>query len=679
MISLGNVTRRAARRGYAAAKLVFNDLTPVRVLPALDWWAPDAAVSSSFQSAPLRLAADVVLAHRAFTLSGKAAFTHPCHADSPATVRGALTLSGIAGVELTGGGAPVLAEAAVSCDGAFTLSASAAAAAFFGLPIGAAAVTVTGHALVPGRRRGFHAAVTSRSLALHQGQELGMGLVPAPAAGSFDLAGEIRFATVDKHHGEALAVMATAKLHLAIALPRRLAVRLASQTVQWAAGNEHRNVEPPTRQWTLDGELLLNLGEGRDLVADGAKVTALAATVDVAPDGALTARFAARLPEGGAGTGSLGVPVGRGLRVAGGTLTMNATFAAPTVSPREEDGAPALTALTGFIRGKAEFERFDHMFGDLFSRQHLIGHAGMSAALEASTAFTLTGGGAGSADRSATEAHTVVAATLWSAPGGGVRTLLATSPTSLYTSFRESHLVALTSYDAASVIAPTLALGASLSFAARGSFAFPCAGHARLATTATLRLGSGFTSAEHAGVLKWACGAPAAGAPKAVLSGVIAAPAAVGAYRFLGQSHYTARATVASALAGSELLWSGVLEGTLAAAAGAHGSADVLRLAFDAHLGTFGLAAAQKKGLLVLNKGGLGAAAASEVQVEVATSWMQATLAVDEAAGCSGAGSAFTGEAALDLAWLDSVGPGILLATSEHAIYSINEGQHACR
>ena len=67
----------------------------------------------------------------------------------------------------------------------------------------------------------------------------------------------------------------------------------------------------------------------------------------------------------------------------------------------------------------------------------------------------------------------------------------------------------------------TLARGASLSFAARGSFAFPCAGYARLATTATVRLGGGggFSSGEHAGVLKWACGVPAAGEPKAVLSG----------------------------------------------------------------------------------------------------------------------------------------------------------------
>jgi hypothetical protein len=175
----------------------------------------------------------------------------------------------------------------------------------------------------------------------------------------------------------------------------------------------------------------------------------------------------------------------------------------------------------------------------------------MSATFEASTEFALTAG-AVSADRLATEAHTVVAASLWSTPG------------------------------------------ASLSFAGRGSFTFPCTGYARLATTATLRLGSGFSSGKHVGVLKWACGAPAAGAPKAVLSGDIAAPAAVGEYRFLGQSHYSARATVASGQAGSELRWSGVLEGTLAAAAGAHASAAVLRLAFDAHLGTFGLATAQK-------------------------------------------------------------------------------------
>ena len=53
---------------------------------------------------------------------------------------------------------------------------------------------------------------------------------------------------------------ATATLHLAVALPQRLAMRLASQTVQWAAETEHRSVEPPTRQWTLAGELLLNLG-----------------------------------------------------------------------------------------------------------------------------------------------------------------------------------------------------------------------------------------------------------------------------------------------------------------------------------------------------------------------------------------------------------------------------------
>ena len=127
------------------------------------------------------------------------------------------------------------------------------------LPIGAAAVTVTGHALAPGRRRGFHAAVTSRSLARHQSHEPGKKLElelesrPGPVAGNFDLGGEIRFATVDKHHGEALAVMATVKLHLALALPQRLDMQLASNTVQWAAESEHRNVEPPTRQWTLAG------------------------------------------------------------------------------------------------------------------------------------------------------------------------------------------------------------------------------------------------------------------------------------------------------------------------------------------------------------------------------------------------------------------------------------------
>ena len=47
---------------------------------------------------------------------------------------------------------------------------------------------------------------------------------------------------------------ATAKLHLAFALPRRLALRLASvKAVEWAAENEHRAVEPPTRSWTLAG------------------------------------------------------------------------------------------------------------------------------------------------------------------------------------------------------------------------------------------------------------------------------------------------------------------------------------------------------------------------------------------------------------------------------------------
>ena len=208
----------------------------------------------------------------------------------------------------------------------------------------------------------------------------------------------------------------------------------------------------------------------------------------------------------------------------------------------------------------------------------------------------------------------------------------------------------MTSYDAASVIAPTLAPGASLSFAARGSFAFPCAGHARLATTATLRLDSGFSSGEHAGVLKWACGAPAAGAPKVVMSGVIAAPAAVGRYRFLGQSHYAAQATVSSALAGSELRWKGVLEGTLAAAEGTHGSNDVLRLAFDGHIGTFGLAAAQKQDRLPQGEGSLGA-----MKVDVITSWLVATLAVSTGE-CSGSGSRFTGQASFDLAWLNSVG-----------------------
>jgi len=309
IISLGHVTGRAVRRGYAAAGLVVNDLSAVRVLPALDWWAADASDSSSFQSAPLRLSADVVLAHRAFTLSGDAAFFHPCNADSPATMSGALTLSGLAGVELSGGGAPVIAEAAVSCDGAFTLSAAAATAAFFGLPIGAAAVTVTGHALVPGRRRGFHAAVTSHSIARHQTHELRkqlkLELEPGagPAAGSFDFGGEIRFATVDRHHGEALTVMATANLHLAFALPRRLETQVVSKTVQWAAENEHRNVEPPSRKWTLDGQLLLNLGDSLDLAADGARLTAVAATVDVAADGVLTARFTARLPSGAGSPG----------------------------------------------------------------------------------------------------------------------------------------------------------------------------------------------------------------------------------------------------------------------------------------------------------------------------------------------------------------------------------------
>jgi hypothetical protein len=54
---------------------------------------------------------------------------------------------------------------------------------------------VTGRALVPGQRRGFHAAITSRSLKhLHDhvlGEELELGLVPGlgPASSSFVLAG----------------------------------------------------------------------------------------------------------------------------------------------------------------------------------------------------------------------------------------------------------------------------------------------------------------------------------------------------------------------------------------------------------------------------------------------------------------------------------------------------------
>jgi hypothetical protein len=55
-----------------------------------------------------------------------------------------------------------------------------------------------------------------------------------------------------------------------------------------------------------------------------------------------------------------------------------------------------------------------------------------------------------------------------------------------------------------------------------------------------------------------------------------------------------------------------------------------------------------------LSIGELGEAAA--IEVEVATTWMQASLAVAAAARCSGAGSAFTGEASLDLAWLNSAG-----------------------
>ena len=123
------------------------------------------------------------------------------------------------------------------------------------------------------------------------------------------------------------------------------------------------------RPWTLAGELLLNLGESRDLVADGANLTAVAATVDVAADGALTARFTARLPSGaGAGGGSIGVPVGRGMHVVDGTLTMNATFAAAAVTVGEDGEAraqatPAPAELTGFIHGQAAFDRFDHMAG----------------------------------------------------------------------------------------------------------------------------------------------------------------------------------------------------------------------------------------------------------------------------------------------------------------------------
>ena len=55
-----------------------------------------------------------------------------------------------------------------------------------------------------------------------------------------------------------------------------------------------------------------------------------------------------------------------------------------------------------------------------------------------------------------------------------------------------------------------------------------------------------------------------------------------------------------------------------------------------------------------LTLGELGAAAA--IELEVATTWMHASLAVAAAAGCSGAGSAFTGEASLDLAWLNLAG-----------------------
>ena len=55
-----------------------------------------------------------------------------------------------------------------------------------------------------------------------------------------------------------------------------------------------------------------------------------------------------------------------------------------------------------------------------------------------------------------------------------------------------------------------------------------------------------------------------------------------------------------------------------------------------------------------LTLGELGAAAVSEL--EVATTWMQASFAVAAGAGCWGAGRAFTGEASLDLAWLNSAG-----------------------
>jgi len=67
--------------------------------------------------------------------------------------------------------------------------------------------------------------------------------------------------------------------------------------------------------------------------------------VDVSSDGALIARFTASLPSG---AGSLGVPVGRGMRVAGGTLTMNGTFtdAAAAVGDEGTARAKAVGAYT---------------------------------------------------------------------------------------------------------------------------------------------------------------------------------------------------------------------------------------------------------------------------------------------------------------------------------------------
>jgi hypothetical protein len=55
-----------------------------------------------------------------------------------------------------------------------------------------------------------------------------------------------------------------------------------------------------------------------------------------------------------------------------------------------------------------------------------------------------------------------------------------------------------------------------------------------------------------------------------------------------------------------------------------------------------------------LSIGELGAAAA--IDVELVTSWIHARLLVAAAVGCSGAGTAFTGQASIDLAWLDSAG-----------------------